>query len=357
MSDMSIFTKRPALRWAVPAAITVAVIGGGAAAQTLVASAEPALPPRSAQQLLVDLQTAKLDGLSGTVVQTSDLGLPQLPGIAGGFASLVSGSHTMRVWYSGPDKARIALLGTLGEHDMIRNGRDVWTWNSRSNSATHKVLPEGAPDLALNPADLPKTPQEMADLILRYIQPSTTVTTGSNAKVAGRSAYELILNPKDPASLVGEISLAIDGEHHVPLRVKVYPRSGGAPAIEIAFTQVNFARPDDAQFRFNPPAGTKVEEESAGAPRQGAPADKPDLPDGTKVVGTGWGSVVVAKAPGAGGDGGQLLALLDVLPKVSGPWGSGRLFSSRLFTVLLTDNGRVLAGFVTPERLYQVAGE
>ena len=43
-----------------------------------------ALPPRSAAQLLVDLQTARLDGLSGTVVQTADLGLPPLPGLTGG---------------------------------------------------------------------------------------------------------------------------------------------------------------------------------------------------------------------------------------------------------------------------------
>ena len=47
--------------------------------------------------------------------------------------------------------------------------------------------------------------------------------------------------------------------------------------------------------------------------------------------------------------------LLGGLPAVSGDWGSGRLFTSKLFSVLLTDDGRVLAGAVTPERLYQAA--
>jgi len=70
---MSNFTSRPVLRWAVPAAAAVAVVGAGVAAKTLAVAAEPNLPPRTAAQLLVDLQTARLDGLSGTVVERADL--------------------------------------------------------------------------------------------------------------------------------------------------------------------------------------------------------------------------------------------------------------------------------------------
>src|SRR3982751_6218552 len=134
---MSIFTSRPAVRWLVPVAVAAAAVGGGALLNTLSAIASPTLPPRSAAQLLVDLQTARLDGLSGTVVQTADLGIPALPAIGAGssdLSSLVSGSHTLRVWYAGPDSARLALLGTLGESDVIRVGRDVWTWSSQSNT-------------------------------------------------------------------------------------------------------------------------------------------------------------------------------------------------------------------------------
>src|SRR3954468_14631135 len=114
---MSIFTSRPAVRWLVPVAVAATAVGGGALLNTLSAIASPTLPPRSAAQLLVDLQSARLDGLSGTVVQRADLGLPALP-LPGGqgssdLTSLVSGSHTLRVWYSGTDSARVALIGTL----------------------------------------------------------------------------------------------------------------------------------------------------------------------------------------------------------------------------------------------------
>src|SRR5687767_7867769 len=192
---MSTLTSRPALRWLVPGVAVAAVIGGGAAARTLAANAEPSLPARSAAQLLVDLQTARLDGLSGTVVQRADLGLPALPAIGGqgspDLTALLSGKHTLRVWYSGPDKARIALLGTTGETDMIRNGRDVWYWDSRTKTARHGTVDADAPTTPRPNA--PQSPQEAANLALALINPSTEVTTGSNARVAGRAAYELVL--------------------------------------------------------------------------------------------------------------------------------------------------------------------
>lgn len=374
---MSVISSRPAMRWLVPAAAAIAVVGGGAAVGKFAAQADPSLPERSAAQLLVDLQTARLDGLSGTVVQRADLGLPKLPAIGGqaglGLASLVSGSNTLRVWYSGPEKARVALVNTLGETDMIKNGRDVWLWESQGNTAQHYILDEataspGGPSGMPSPTALPSSPQEVAELALSAIDPTTEVTTGGSAKVAGRDAYELVLAPKDKASLVGQVRLAVDAKEHVPLRVEVFPKDLDDPAFEVAFTQVSFDRPDPQRFVFNPPPGAKVEEKSAAeskaeAEKAAREAEKAhsDASDGATVVGKGWTTVLVARISDGGGKGegaeaAQALALLDQLKKVSGSWGSGRLFSGTLFSALLTDDGRVLAGPVSPERLYQVAG-
>lgn len=375
---MSIFTSRPALRWGVPVLVGATVIGGGAAVRGIAAAAEPTLPPRTAAQLLVDLQTARLDGGSGTVVQSADLGLPALPGMGGqgssNLNSLISGSHTLRVWFSGPDKARVALVGTLGESDIITNGKDVWTWDSQSNEATHRVLSRDKADGAkpgFDPKELPQTPQEAADAALAAINPSTEVTTSGAGKVANRSAYLLTLAPKDKASLVGQVELAIDAEKRVPLRVRVYPAKSDKTAFEVAFTQVSFARPDAAQFQFTPPKNAKVIEEpaeEAGKAPEGTPQRAPegaqtgDRKDVT-TIGEGWTTVVVAKVPAGamdqakGTEGQQGLAVLDSLPKVSGSWGSGKLLTGRIFSVLLTDDGRVLGGAVSPDRLYQAASD
>lgn len=380
---MSIFTSRPALRWGVPVVVFGVVIGGGAAARTLAASADPSLPSRTAAQLLVDLQTARLDGGSGTVVEQADLGLPSLPGLGGqgssDITSLASGSHTMRLWFSGPDKARIALLGTLGEQDIITNGTDVWHWDSQKNSATHSVLSgdEKAPGKTgqapgeqpgkqpgkhpgINPSELPKTPQEAANAALAAIDASTKVTTSGSARVAGRSAYELVLQPRDTNSLIGRITLAIDSQQHVPLRVQVFPANSDKAAFQVEFTQVSFTRPDDSQFKFSPPPNTKITEETPQAdtgtkPETTTPTERPT------IVGQGWTSIVVAKVPADAlnsapkADQGRQSLSLNALPKVSGSWGSGRLVTSKLFSVLITDDGRVLAGAVKPDRLYQAA--
>ena len=381
---MSFLSSRPVMRWLVPVAAAAAVIGGGAAVGTLAANADPVLPDRTAAQLLVDLQNARVDGLSGTVVQRADLGLPAIANLArtvGGddsLASLISGKNTLRVWYAGPDQARVALIGSRGQSDVIRNGSDVWFWNSRTKEATHaKISVEsghGVP--ASPPAGIPATPQEAADFALRAIDPTTEVTVGRSARIAGRDAYELVLAPRDKASLVGQVRVAIDAAEYVPLRVQVFPKDSVDAAFEAAFTRVTFDRPDPAQFEFNPPPGTAVNEANdaqAGGSRVEEPRAIPDKPaTGTggdnepRTVGTGWTTVVVAsvgegvgeatKAPQ--GEGAEAVAgLLGQLPKVSGAWGSGQLLSGRLFTVLLTDDGRVLGGLVAPERLYEVAAQ
>ena len=107
------------------------------------ATAERKLPPRTAEQLLVDVQQARVDGLSGTVIQRANLGIPEIPGRrrdSSELTSLVSGTHTLRVRYSAPDKARLAVLGTYGETDVIHNGKDLWIWSSRDQAATHRTI-------------------------------------------------------------------------------------------------------------------------------------------------------------------------------------------------------------------------
>ena len=393
---MSIFEKTPALRWAVPAVTAVALVGGVSVVNGLHAIADQGLPARSAAQLLVDVQQARLDGLSGTVVQKSDLGLPSLPGVrgSGGMASsdltsMISGTHTMRVWFAGPGNARMALLGTLGESDVIKNGKDVWVWDSQAKTAKHYAMPTPAagkstatPGMATpgmpGPAEVPTSPQAAADQALAAITPSTEVRTRGTAWVAGHRAYELVLKPKESTSLVAQVRIAIDGVRHVPVRVQVFAKKVPDPVFEVGFSAVTFDRPDAAQFTFKPPPGTAVTQgtvatatkAAAGstgstvAPQSSSPQPKPaDMP---KVMGKGWGSVMVVKMPAPNATAGTtsgtgattdktvagLMKFAGMLPTVSGSWGSGHLMAGSAFSALLTDDGRLVVGAVTPKGLY-----
>jgi outer membrane lipoprotein-sorting protein len=391
---VSVLRSRPALRWLVPSAAAVLVIGGGAAAGTIVANADPALPERSAAQLLVDLQSADPKGLSGTVVQSSDLGLPGIAGLlgnatggGGNLTSLIAGSNTARVWYAGEEKMRFSLLGTSNETDVIRNGNDVWLWESKENSGTHFKLPAGTTEREAAPSAVPSTPQAAAEAALAAIDDSTKVETTGAAEVAGRDAYELVLSPRDTESLVGQVRLAIDAKEHIPLRVDVYAKNNTKPAFRVAFEQINFAVPDDQQFAFNPPPGAKITEGSvpedavkehgkdakAAAEAEKAAREAAAGDGDFKIVGEGWTTIAIAKGPKLdelnglpkaaeesknpeAADAAKLAeGLLGTLTPVSGAWGSGKLLSGALFSVLLTDDGRIIAGAVTPEALYKAA--
>lgn len=351
---MSFWSSRPKLRWLVPGLATLLVVGGGATATAIASATDPPLPPRNAAELLVDLQTAEVDGFSGTLVHRAELGLPPLP-VNHDYAplfALLSGSNTLRVWYAGADQFRVALLRTLGQSDIICNGTDVWTWDSHQNQATHLVLPRSAPTGRV-PATV-VTPQQAAELALGALDPTTEVTTESTAKVAGRAAYELVLTPRDDATLITSIRLAIDAEHHLPLRVQLYG-SEPDPAFEVRFTQISFARPDQEQFRFNPPPGVTVAEQDLLA-LLGFAEELPAPP--SKVIGSGWTSVLVARMPtGDGIPAWSELPLLAGLPEVHGAWGSGRLLAGTVFSLLLTKDGRMLVGAVTPDRLTEVAAD
>jgi outer membrane lipoprotein-sorting protein len=389
---MSIFSHRPTLRWSVPLVAAVVLGAGGSAVGVISATARDGLPHRTASQLLVDVQKARLDGLSGTVVQNAELGLPSLPGVGGGgssdLSSMVSGSHTLRLWYAGPNRARLALLGSLGESDVIRNGADLWTWSSTGKSATHRSVPVTEGEAPESLASLsPITPQQAAETALKAIAPSTKVSTDGTAVVAGRSAYELLLQPRDTRSLVASVRIALDGETHNPLRVRVFADGVSEPAFEVGFTSFDPTKPAASVFSFNPPPGTKVTQAGPigipdraeagpqakrGGPQAGSdPRNHPLAGAEPKVVGTGWTSVVVVKAPADAGDAskadagkadadkagaGSLSSVLRVLPKVSGSWGSGHLLRGTLFSALLTDDGRVAVGAVRPSELYAALG-
>ncbi len=365
---MSFFAVHRSARWAVPAA-AVALIAGGTLAVSRTASADAGLPARSAVQLFADVQGATGTSLSGTVVQTSNLGLPEIPGLTGqgsgspastsggaSLTSVVSGTHTWRVWSGGPTQSRVALVSGSGESDVIRNGADVWVWSSAEKSAVHHTLSAkdagAATTPSSSPTDLPTTPEQAAAKALAALDPSTAVTTAGTAVVAGRQVYELVLDPRTDATRVAQVRIAVDAEKHVPLRVQVYSTKEANPAVEVGFTSVDFTAPDTRQFAFTPPAGTSVSEGSATGAQAPAGSTPPAEP---KVVGTGWSSVVVAALPAQYATAStqkQVQTLLSSIPEVSGDWGSGRVVDGTLVSAVITDDGRVAVGAVDPAALY-----
>ncbi|MGK5643062.1 LolA family protein [Streptomyces sp. URMC 126] len=398
--------RRKAVRYAVPVAVAgvaAATIGIGSALAT---AGDPDLPKITAQDLIAKVAASDVQQLSGSVRVTTDLGLPSLPsgvslggamGKAGGgkgkadanpagkLTELASGSHTLRVAADGPDKQRVSIVERAAEYSLVRNGDQVWAYDSGSNAAYHTTAPKGAADGSRDhkvPEGLADaSPQELAKKALAAAEGTTDVAVDGTAKVAGRDAYRLTLTPKQSESTVGSVRIAVDAKNGVPLKFTLTPKGGGKAAVDVAFTKVSFDRPSASTFTFTPPKGAKVTEGShdGKAGRQGADgfgkgslpaAPGTDTASAPKVTGTGWATIArLDTGKGTGGMGaGKGLGpkggahakdaekLLDSLGgKVTGSFGSGRLVSTRLVNVLLTDDGKVYAGAVTKEALLKAA--
>jgi outer membrane lipoprotein-sorting protein len=370
-------------RWAVPAVATIAAGGIIAGSLVTTAQAAPTLPAKTPAQLLADIAAGHaIPPLTGTVVETTSLGLPQLPqeDDPTSLSSLITGSHTIQVYWENAQHFRLAVPQSLSETDVIRDGNTAWLWESSSNSVTKLTLPAdnskkmGNAGSAASKVPLPLTPQQAASEALQQVGKTTVVSTQSNVLVAGEPAYQLVLAPKDASSLIGSIRVAIDGKTGVPLRLQVFAKGSGSPAVQIGYTQISYVAPAAANLTFTPPPGATMKVVTPGGRRDGATAGKTPQSAGTAEYGSGWLSVAElpasdlspsgtgqgasqAQPSASGGDvfGGAtqeaVNALLGSAKDVSGSWGSGRLLHTSLVNVLFVGD-EAYVGAVAPSVLY-----
>jgi hypothetical protein len=99
------------------------------------------------------------------ISESANLGFPSLPNIGGlsssslSAANWISGTHTVDIWYGGPGHLRIAVPVSFGETDLRVNGNDAWLWDSRTQTATHYVLPARSAQLKFRPLPLARPRQ------------------------------------------------------------------------------------------------------------------------------------------------------------------------------------------------------
>jgi hypothetical protein len=362
-------------------AIVVSIVAGAAIIVPMAASGAVDLPDKTPRELIDFATASQVDALSGTIEQTSELGLPDLGALTesmGGsegasgdgpsaadlddLIALITGSHTAKV-YLGGESARLQVLDQLGERNVYVDGAadEVWYVDSETQTATRLNLPADAPagsDAPRGDDELP-TPDEMLDEALIRLDATTEVTVGTDSRVAGRDVYELILVPRTADTLIGEVRFAIDGENGVGLAASVTARGATAPAFDVSFTSVDFSAPDSTVFAFEPGDGITVTEKDIVLPNDGRNHDDETDAAAPTVIGEGWSTVIelpdhsVAGAPSAfsGLDPEQLAMLESLTTAVEG----GRVAQTSLVSVLITDDGRVLAGAVPASRLVEAA--
>jgi len=333
------------------------------------------LPPVN---LLPNISQATVDQMKKTLPKAMSDFIPKAS-VSGNLATvlgLLSGTQQANVYYNGPSLARIQLLDQMSERDFIVNGSDVWFYDATQQTVLHYGINDATKEQSdeqllnlfdENSSQLPfdvLSPSSIANYFLNQIGPSTSVTVDQNALVAGRAAYELTLTPKTEGTLVASVSIAIDGVTGVPLAVDVDAVGQSAPAFSVAFTSVSFAPSDPSLFAFTPPAGAVVTQLTAPSAWKGSeqPSPAPSSSEVTaaqaevtKLKAEGWSAVLQVPASQTLTNG---LASFEANPyftNLTKAVTGGRVFSTALFNILFTNDGRVFAGAVTTQKLLDAA--
>ncbi|MFL4474046.1 outer membrane lipoprotein carrier protein LolA [Paeniglutamicibacter sp. MACA_103] len=342
-------------------------------------------------------------GASGAEGEAESDGVPAKAGAdLLGMLSALSGTHEARVYVDGPDKARIQVMDGMDEQNFIRNGSSLWHYDSAENTAVHLTLPRlprhaGPPRHTMQPP----TPGVVADRLLEAMGPNTDLSVQDDTRVAGRDAYTLELVPRSDESLIAKVSIGVDAATGAPLDVVVDAVGQEDPAIAVGFTTFTPETPAADLFEFTPPPGAEVSEHkipkrsldhkpghnpgakanghnpgakanghNPGAKANGHKIPKPFLEhksgakDGTgkpgnkrpaghpdAIKGTGWDTVLVVPAKEVPKE----LAANELLNQLATPVEGGKLLHTSLLNVLITDDGRLVMGSVTVERLQAVA--
>jgi outer membrane lipoprotein-sorting protein len=405
-------------RW-IPAAVVASLITAGTIALPMQANAVD-LPDLTPQEVML-LMDGEIQGFSGTIVKTSELGLPPLQlssmmnedmmkemeeKLPEGFedfvptlieqnlltqaVELIAGTHKIRV-YASSEGSRVQILDTMSQRDFIVNRDEFWFYDSRKATAI-----TGSIDMQINQADIDKAqldaeaklaeyaaqiqldisnPEAVANYLMERIGESTTVSVGKDHRVAGRTAYQLIAQPNASNSLIESVVISVDSETGMALDVKVYSVEQAEPAMHVGFESISFDVPAASTFSFTPPAGTIVETFEAPADLQaeleklqaeGSAMTEEELlaykaeleakyanEAQPEVIGEGWESVMHLSAIPAEVPMDLLENELfaDLMTTVAG----GKMFSTPVLNVLITDSGEVYAGAVTIAFLQEVA--
>ena len=387
-------------RW-MPAVVTPAVI----AAISLVPLQASAvdLPDMSAEELMVMMMDAQPTEFSGTILKTSNLGLPALelssmvseedaermrekmPEEFADFApevieqnllteamELVTGEHRVRV-FVGETGMRAQILDMMAQRDLIVSGNTIWSYDSREQVAMYaeideeklaegKVSAEAELNAYIAEPGLDLTdPQAVAEYLMSQVGDSSEVSVGTDHYHAGRTAYQLIVTPNSEVSLVDSIVVSVDSETGMPLALSVYSTEQAEPAMEVGYESISFADQDESLFSFTPPAGTQIVDLN----ELEAQKEKVDLemwmdmgemesleekPEPV-MIGEGWNTVLHMPAGEKTLEemGGQLLQSLMT------PVAGGMLLSTPLMNVFMTDSGDVYAGAVSVQHLFDTA--
>jgi outer membrane lipoprotein-sorting protein len=247
---------------AILAGVILAVAGGTAIA--VAASGSGTVPPReSLAQALHQAATApQVSGISARIhftnnlISSSDLQAsdPILNGASG------------RLWVASDGRMRLELQGQNGDAQVVLDNGKFSIYDPMSNTVYKGSLPAQKSGTAKSGTDKIPTVAQIQTQLNQLMQ-DVHVLGPMPRNVAGQPAYKIKLSPRHDGGLLGNIQLAWDAAHGVPLGIAIYAQGNSTPVLELKATQISFGPVSTGEVSIQAPASAKTVQVSSAADR------------------------------------------------------------------------------------------
>jgi hypothetical protein len=252
---------------AIVAGLILAVAGGTAIA--VAASSGGPVPPREslAKALHQAASAPTVSGITARIKFTNNL--IDSTDIQGSDPILSGASG--RLWVSPTShQMRLELQGQNGDAQVVVADGAFSIYDPTSKTLYKGTLPsQGAKTQKTEP--IPTVAQIQSNL--SQLMQHLNVVGPLPRNVAGQPAYKVVVSPKHDGGLLGDVQLAWDASHGIPLGIAIYSRNSSTPVLELKATDISYGRVSSGDLSIKAPAGAKVVRVSPSAGH----AAKPNL--------------------------------------------------------------------------------
>jgi outer membrane lipoprotein-sorting protein len=254
---------------AIVAGLVIAVAGGTAIA--VAAAGSGPVPAR--ESLATALHQAagapEVSGITARITFTNNLiNSTELQGTD----PILSGAHG-RLWLSTTGhRLRLELQGNNGDAQVVVDNGAFSIYDPTSNTVYKGTLPQSSSSSSSSQKSEPIPSVAQIQTDLNQLMQNVSVLGPLPRNVAGQPAYKVKLTPKHDGGLLGDVQLAWDASHGIPLGIAIYSRSSSTPVLELKATNISYGKVSTDKLSIQAPAGAKVVKISSTA--TGAAADR-----------------------------------------------------------------------------------
>jgi outer membrane lipoprotein-sorting protein len=234
--------------------LLIVCVGGTAIA--LAAAGNGPVPKRRSLAAAVHraLTGRPVRGLSATITFTNNLiGSSEIQGTD----PLLNGGQG-RLWV-GDGRIRLEIQSDNGDAQVVFNRGSFWAYDPAMNVVYRGSLPAGPSKVRKSTTKheaLPTIAQIQKDL--NGLAKHLSLSGARPTDVGGQPAYRVAISPKAGGGLIGDLKLAWDANHGIPLDFAVYAKGDSTPVLELQATGVSYGRVSRSVFHIKAPSGTHV---------------------------------------------------------------------------------------------------